>query len=179
MQSHRRPLAFLSGFTVYMGGLAAAVAATSTPLNWLLIGRMDLPSVLLRLFALAMPSLLLAIGWTYFTLRSRQRSRRSSWLWYRIGMGLAVVVCFTAGFFALAELDATKVWSPFTLLTSARMPPFWGLQNSLAIMLGAWLGHRLLPARTGATRSQGGQAVYGPTQLKAPAAPQPELSHPD
>ena len=147
MQSHRRPLAFLSGFALYVGGLAAAVAATSTPLNWLLIGRMDGLAVALRLLGLALPSLLLAVAWTYFSLRSRQRSRRSSWLWYRIGMGLAMVFTFTAGFFVLAQLDATRVWSPFTLLTSARMPPFWGLQNSLAILLGAWLGHRLLPAR--------------------------------
>ncbi|MEO3712212.1 hypothetical protein [Roseateles flavus] len=147
MQSHRRPLAFLSGFVVYVGGLAAAVAATSTPLNWLLVGRLDGLAVFLRLLGLALPSLLLAVAWTYFSLRTRQRSRRSSWLWYRIGMGLAMVFTFTAGFFLLAELDVTKVWSPFTLLTSARMPPFWGLQNSLAIVVGAWLGFRLLPAR--------------------------------
>jgi hypothetical protein len=62
-------------------------------------------------------------------------------------MGLAMVVTVTAGFFALAQLDATKVWSPFTLMTSARMPPFWGLQNNLAILLGAALGYRLLPRR--------------------------------
>ena len=147
MQSHRRPLAFLSGFAVYVGGLAAALAATSTPLNWLLIGRTDGWAVTLRLLALATPSLLLAPAWTYFSLRSRQRSRRHTWRWYCIGMGLAMVVTFTGGFFVLAELDATKVWSPFTLLTSARMPPFWGLQNSLAILVGAWLGYLLLPAR--------------------------------
>ncbi|MDL5033022.1 hypothetical protein QRD43_13990 [Pelomonas sp. APW6] len=147
MQSHRRPLAFLSGFAVYVGGLAAAMAAAAAPLSWLLVGRTDLLALVLRLSALALPSLLMALAWTYFSLRSRQRSRRQTWLWYRIGMGLAMVVTFTGGFFALAQLDATKVWSPFTLLTSARMPPFWGLQNSLAILLGAWLGHRLLPAR--------------------------------
>ncbi|MBB2484368.1 hypothetical protein H5407_03915 [Mitsuaria sp. WAJ17] len=155
MQSHRRPLAFLSGFALYVGGLAAAVAATSTPLNWLLIGRADGLAVTVRLLCLALPSLLLAVAWTYISLRSRQRSRRSSWRWYCIGMGLAMVFTFTAGFFTLAQLDATKVWSPFTLLTSARMPPFWGLQNSLAIVMGAWLGHRLLPARTTPSRSQG------------------------
>ncbi len=147
MQSHRRPLAFLSGFAVYVGGLAAAMAAAATPLSWLLVGRTDLLALTLRLTALALPSLLVGVAWTYLTLRSRQRSRRQTWLWYRIGMGLAMVVTFTGGFFALAQLDATKVWSPFTLLTSARMPPFWGLQNSLAILLGAWIGYRLLPAR--------------------------------
>lgn len=147
MQSHRRPLAFLSGFALYVGGLAAAMAATSTPLNWLLVGRTDLWAIILRLFGLALPSFLLAIAWTFFSLRTRQRSRRLTWLWFRIGMGLAMVVTVTAGFFALAQLDATKVWSPFTLMTSARMPPFWGLQNSLAILLGAALGYRLLPQR--------------------------------
>lgn len=160
MHSHRRALAFLSGFALYVGGLAAAVAATSTPLNWLLIGRTDGLAVTLRLLGLALPSLLLAVAWTYFSLRMRQRSRRSSWLWYRIGMGLAMVITFTAGFFALAELDSTKVWSAFTLLTSARMPPFWGLQNSLAIVTGAWLGHRLLPARSAPDHSQGGANAY-------------------
>lgn len=163
MQSHRRPLAFISGFTVYLGGMAAAVAATSTPLNWLLAGRTDLFSFIVRLLALALPSLLLAATWTYFSLRARQRSRRSTWLWYRIGMGLSVVFTFTVGFFALAELDATKVWSPLTLLTSARMPPFWGLQNSLAIMVGAWLGHRLLPARLSTHGRPGAGAAADPS----------------
>ena len=161
MQSHRRALAFLSGFSLYVGGLAAAVAATSTPLNWLLVGRSDGLAVAIRLLALALPSLLLAMAWTYLSLRGRQRSRRSSWLWYRIGMGLATVFTFTAGFFALAQLDATKVWSPFTLLTSARMPPFWGLQNSLAILAGAWLGHRLLPARLSIARPPGEKPAHG------------------
>lgn len=147
MQSHRRPLAFLSGFTVYVGGLAVAMAATSTPLNWLLASHAGGLALSARLLALALPSLLLATGWTYLSLRSRQRSRRSSWLWYRIGMALGMVCTFTAGFFALAQLDATQVWSTLTLMTSARMPPFWGLQNSAAILLGAWLGHRLLPPR--------------------------------
>jgi hypothetical protein len=166
MQSHRRPLAFLSGFTVYVGGLAAAMAATSTPLNWVFAGHGGWLPLTVRLLILALPSLLLAAAWTYFSLRSRQRSRRSTWLWYRIGMALAMVFTFTAGFFALAQLDETKVWSPLSLLTSARMPPFWGLQNSLAILLGAWLGHRWLPARTD-LRRHGSQAAR-----RLPTAPE-------
>lgn len=169
MHSHRRPLAFLSGFALYVGGLAAAVAATSTPLNWLLIGRTDGLAVTLRLLGLALPSLILSVAWTYLSLRTRQRSRRRSWLWYCIGMGLAMVITFTAGFFTLAELDSTKVWSAFTLMTSARMPPFWGLQNSLAIVAGAWLGYRLLPARTTSDRSQGGPTANGADAAARPA----------
>lgn len=170
MQSHRRPLAFISGFTVYVGGLAVAMAATSTPLNWILIGHAGGLALSVRLVALALPSLLLAVGWTYLSLRSRQRSRRSTWLWYRIGMALGMVCTFSAGFFALAQLDGTQVWSTLTLLTSARMPPFWGLQNSAAILLGAWLGHHLLPARLKPGR-QGGHSEGAGRTAHREAAP--------
>lgn len=153
MHSFRRILAFVSGLALISTVLLLAPSLSMLALPPLMTDFIGADSrVLAQLWRSALfclPMLALAMLWTWVTLRARQRSRRQTLLWYRAGMMLAIILWYSVGFVLLASYDTrNKAWSTISLLTSSRVPPFWGLQNAGAALLGAWLGSRLLPRRT-------------------------------
>lgn len=105
-----------------------------------IMSRGSLGVVLAEAGAIALLLFVIALVWSYFTIRSPKLGRRPTTAWCLTGLGLAWFVWLLIGVLILSDLEAADAQSSLSaLLFSATQPPLWGLLNTVALLLGASL----------------------------------------
>ncbi|MDC6167131.1 hypothetical protein [Paucibacter sp. XJ19-41] len=145
MQSLRTLGAFISGLALCSVGGLLSVLLTRGPRP---IGRGSLPDLLAEAAVFALLLFLLALGWSYLTLRSHRRSRRRSTACCLYGVGLAWLIWLLCGAAILAGDPPEPDLPSGEWLQVILMPLLWGLLSGLAmtagVLLAALLGERRL-----------------------------------
>lgn len=172
MQSGRRFFTFLSGIALYTSAivLSNVLSTITLPRSWVLIaGRSDtMIAQAWKASLLALPLLLLAALWVNVTLRARQRSRKHVVSWVFGGLVAGWLAWLMYGFVVFGVQTAERTSTVAAMLFSSKLPPLWGLMNTVGIFLGALIGLWLVPERvsTRAARraaKQAGNAAPAPT----------------
>lgn len=143
MRDARRVGAFFSGLILYCAAIGCGIllARVSLPdaVYKSLGGRDSLATVLSEAAVIGLLLFLLALVWSYLTVRPRakSKSRHTTTAWCLSGLGLAWLGWLIYGVvnFALNPLGAQTPMS--ALLFSADVPPLWGLLNVVAVVSGA------------------------------------------
>lgn len=110
------------------------------------IGRGSLPALLAEAGAFAILLFLLALGWSYLTLRSHRRSRRRTTACCLYGVSLAWLIWLLCGAAILASDPPEPDLPAGQWLQVILMPLLWGLLSGLAmtadVLLAALLSER-------------------------------------
>ena len=163
MLSSRRLGAFFSGLLLYCSAMLLATPLSLTPLPYMwyrVAGLPDsLPGQLWRAFMYALPLFVGASLWVYLTLRQRHRARRAAALWCFSGIGLAWFGWLVYGVIDMGARTQAHRGGAAALLLTSKLPPFYGLQNTLAVIAGALLALWLLPRLAG-SHQQGSRKTY-------------------
>jgi MFS family permease len=104
-----------------------------------LLSRGSVGTVLGEAGAIALLLFVIALVWSYFTVRSPKLGRRPTTAWCLAGLGLAWFAWLLIGVFQSSDIEAVGEQSLSVMLFSATQPPLWGLLNSIALLLGLGL----------------------------------------
>lgn len=146
MKAARRAIAFVSGALLYSVAVVSAMkyANTGLPRAWYaaLGGRSSLGVVFGEAVAIALVLFLLALGWSYLTLRPTRRRHRPYVAWLLAGIGLAWAGWLISGAFDFALQPRAYAAPLRTILLASNAAPLFGVLNILGVLGGAWLaGH--------------------------------------
>lgn len=154
MLHSRRIGAFFSGLALYsaamlMSGLMAELFGPSD--FFYLFGSQDSASRIVgESLIYALPVFLLALGWSYLTVRPQRRGRRPTTGACMWGMGLAWLGWLFYGVLAAAQMPHYSSLPLTAMLLSSLVPPLWGVLNMVAALAGViaagTLVKRLKPA---------------------------------
>jgi hypothetical protein len=147
MKNVRRIAALVSGFALYnvlvfVGGFLAALQIPRAYFAWFGPHKV-LALVLEEAVTFGLPVFLLALAWSYLTIRQFRGAWWPSTWWCFGGLALA---WFAWLIYSLSYLMINPVPSQFpfgTLLLSFLIPPVWGILNTIAAPCGVMLGGRL------------------------------------
>ncbi|QPF76287.1 hypothetical protein G8A07_27385 [Roseateles sp. DAIF2] len=139
MMHSRRIGAFFSGAALYSAAmlLSGHMAELLGPRDFLYLfgSHGSLGRLFGEALTYALPVFLLALGWSYVTVRPYRRGRRPTTAWCLGGMALAWIGWLFYGVVVAAEGPQYSV--PLAaLLLSSLVPPLWGLLNSFAALAG-------------------------------------------
>jgi hypothetical protein len=140
--------AFFSGLALYSTAMLLVSAGTGVRLPALMVDTLGGPDSLELLLGeallFALPLFLLALAWSYVTVRPRRRGRPPTTAWCLAGMALAWLgwLLYGAAHAAVDELAVQH--SVAELLLSPATPPLWGLLNGLAVLLGVLIAGMLV-----------------------------------
>lgn len=140
MKHSRRIGAFASGLALYstavmLGGTLAGLRLPSVLSSWW--GHTEsLPQLLGEAAVYALPIFVLALSWSYVTLRPYRRGRWPATAWCLGGLGLAWLAWLMYGVVRAADTPPLAAVPLSTLLLSPQVPPLWGLLNGLAVLAG-------------------------------------------
>lgn len=160
MASLRRFGALTSGLLLYFVVMIVVLQLGQLPSPASLLTQLGLrPGALNELAAaslVALPVLLIALPWSYLTLRTRRRNRQPITGWCIAGLVIAWLGWLIYGLIRVSQSSILTELPLHTLLLSSRVPPLWGALNALAALLGVALGGRLaarslLARKTGKT----------------------------
>lgn len=148
MVSLRRFGALVSGLLLYFVVMLVVLQLAQLPSPSSLFAplglRPGLPVELAGAVLLALPVLLLALPWSYLTLRPQQRRGRQPFTaWCVTGLLIAWLGWLIYGLISASQSSSLTELPLHTLLLSSRTPPLWGVLNALAALLGVALGGRL------------------------------------
>jgi hypothetical protein len=135
--------AFLSGAALYSVAVMLGGSLADRGLPAGLAAQLGQPESLQQLFGesllVAMPIFLMALAWSYVTVRPYRRGRRPPTAWCLGGLAMAWLgwLFYGAAYAAAEGLNGPDTW--MALLLSPRQPPLWGLLNALAVLLGVLL----------------------------------------
>jgi hypothetical protein len=138
-----RLAAFCSGLALYSA--AVMVGGSLAELAWRsgLPARLGQPESLQQLFGeallVALPIFLMALAWSYVTVRPYKRGRRPPTAWCLGGLAMAWLgwLFYGAAYAAAEGLHGPDSW--LGVLLSPQSPPLWGLLNAVAVLLGILL----------------------------------------
>lgn len=140
MKHSRRIGAFASGLALYSTAvmLGGTLAGLRLPLVLTsLWGHTEsLPQLLAEAAVYALPIFVLALSWSYVTLRPYRRGRWPATAWCLGGLGLAWLAWLMYGVVCAADTTSLVAIPLSTLLLSPQVPPLWGLINALAVLVG-------------------------------------------
>lgn len=156
MRSARRLAALLSGLLLYAVVMMLVHMLTELPSPTPLLRLLGMQSgVALETAAaalLAMPVFALALLWGHITVRPYRRGSRPTTAWCVSGLMLAWLGWLVYGLIRASETSALGQLPLSTLLLSSKVPPLWGLLNTVATLLGVLLAGGM------AARLMGGKA---------------------
>jgi hypothetical protein len=141
MMLHTRRIgAFFSGLALYcaamlMSRLLAELLGPND-LFYVFGGRDSASRIMGESLVYALPVFVLALGWSYLTVRPQRRGRRpttGACIW---GMGVAWLGWLFYGVFAAAQMPHYSSLSLTAMLLSSLVPPLWGLLNMVAALAG-------------------------------------------
>lgn len=147
MVSLRRLGALVSGLLLYFVVMLVVLQLGQLPSPATLLAPLGLhaglPVELAGALMLALPVLLLALPWSYFTLRPQRRGRYPATGWCVAGLVLAWLGWLIYGLIRVSQSSLLDELPLHQLLLSSRVPPLWGGLNALAALLGVALGGKL------------------------------------
>lgn len=147
MFSLRRLGALLSGLLLYCVVMLVVSTLASLPSPAPLLGQLglrpSLPQEIAAATLLATPVFVLALAWSYVTVRPYKRGRRPTTAWCMSGLGLSWLGWLLFGLLHASETSALGELPLSTLLLSSSVPPLWGLLNLLGAALGVLLAGAL------------------------------------
>ena len=180
MRHVRRAGAFCSGVLLYSAsiGISAFLAGLKLP-DWGYVklgGRTSMTMAYSEAIAIALLLLVIALVWTYLTIRPAgplRRGHRPTTGWCLGGVGLAWLswTIYGAIYFSLSPSSYSQPLT--TLLLSSVTPPLWGVLNTAGVVLGAALAGLLANRVRDTARGYGRpRARYSkpPIQPTAPLA---------
>jgi len=191
MKAARRTIAFVSGVLLYSFGTGAAMKYASIGLPRSVYaslgGKNSLPVMLGEAAALAAILFILALVWSYLTLRPARRRHRPYTSWMMAGVGLAWSGWLVFGAFTFA-LKPRAYSAPLqTMLLSSSAAPLFGALNIVGIVMGVWLAGKLakrkqmsLPTTRSRRRQEfaaaevdadGGHSTIAPHTVSPPLSP--------
>ena len=148
MRSPARIGAFVSGLALYSTAMLLVAACAGLGLPVMMVDALGGPDSLELLFGeallFALPLFLLALVWSYLTVRPTRRGRRPTTAWCLAGLALAWLGWLLYGA-AHAAVDGMPVRQSLAeLLLSPATPPLWGLLNGLAVLAGVLIAGALV-----------------------------------
>lgn len=146
MKAARRAIAFFSGALLYSVAVLAAMkyANTGLPRSWYVAlgGRNTLGVALGEAVVIALLLFVLALGWSYLTLRPTRRRHRPYVAWLLAGIGLAWAGWLISGAFGFALQPRAYAAPLRTILLASNAAPLFGVLNILGVLAGAGLAGR-------------------------------------
>ncbi len=142
MKDTRSLTSLCSGLLLYgvcwtLAWMLASIHLPGDLFPYAIWNRGSLGSVLSEAGAIALLLFLIALAWSYFTVRSPKLGKRPTTAWCLAGLTLAWFAWLLIGVFKLSESETTSEQSLSVILFSAAQPPLWGLLNTLALLMGA------------------------------------------
>jgi hypothetical protein len=157
MVSLRRFGALVSGLLLYFVVMLVVLQLTQLPSPAYMLAPLGLPPgvavELVGALVFALPVLLLALPWSYLTLRPQSRNRQPITGWCITGLLIAWLGWLIYGLISASQSSSLSELPLHTLLLSSRVPPLWGVLNALAALLGVILGGKLAARSLLASRS--------------------------
>jgi multisubunit Na+/H+ antiporter MnhB subunit len=151
MKAARRSIALVSGALLYSFGTGAAMKYASIGLPRSVYkslgGKNSLSVMLGEAAVLAAILFIVALVWSYLTLRPARRRHRPYTAWMLAGVGLAWSGWLIFGAFTFA-LQPRAYSAPLqTMLLSSDAAPLFGVLNIVGIVMGVWLAGKLAKRR--------------------------------
>lgn len=154
MRHSARLGSFVSGLTLYSAAMLLAGALAGRGLPSELLSSLGEPESLSQLLGealiYALPMFLLALGWSYVTVRPTRRGRRPTTGWCVAGLALAWLVWVFYGAFDAAAGGGSSEASLAVKLLSPLEPPLWGGLTGPAVLLGVLVAGSLINKRQAA-----------------------------
>ncbi|MDN3919065.1 hypothetical protein [Roseateles violae] len=146
MRKERRLKALVSGLLLYTAAVGMAVRLAELQLLQPLYAGFGGPrselSILCEASWIALLMFVLALGWTYWTVRPSSTGRRPQTAWCLGGIAIAWLVGVVYGVLQVASGPGVTDMPVLAWLLSPEMPPLWGLLNTLALIAGVLLAGR-------------------------------------
>lgn len=147
MRNMRRLGAFCSGLILYSAavGLSRTLDDLRLPrgVYALFGGRGSLPVVVGEALAIGLVLFVMALAWSYVTVKPPKRGRRPTTAWCVGGLGLAWLAWLVYGAIDFSLAPQMSSQPLLTLLLSSSAPPLWGLLNIVGVLTGALMAGSL------------------------------------